>query len=157
MELRPIFLVLGLLVSTLALFMFFPALADLVAHHEDWKVFAISGLLTFFIGMLFVVGNRGAAVHITIRHGFVLTALSWVVLSAFGALPFVFSHLNLSYTDAFFETMSGLTTTGATVIVGLDNAPPGILLWRAILHGIGGIGIIVMAVAVLPFLRVGGM
>ncbi|MBF0169017.1 MAG: potassium transporter TrkH [Alphaproteobacteria bacterium] len=157
MELRPIFLVLGLLVSTLALFMFFPAMADLVAHHEDWKVFAISGLVTFFIGMLFVVGNRGAVSHITLRHGFVLTSLSWVVLSAFGALPFVFSHLGLSYTDAFFEAMSGLTTTGATVIVGLDNAPPGILLWRAILHGIGGIGIIVMAVAVLPSLRVGGM
>lgn len=157
MELRPIFLVLGLLVSTLAVFMFFPALADLVAHHEDWKVFAIAGLVTFFIGMLFVVGNRGAVNHFTLRHGFVLTALSWVVLSAFGALPFVFSHLGLSYTDAYFETMSGLTTTGATVIVGLDNAPPGILLWRAILHGIGGVGIIVMAVAVLPSLRVGGM
>lgn len=157
MELRPIFLVLGLLVSTLSLFMFFPALADLVAHHEDWRVFALSGLVTFFVGMLFVVGNRGAASHFTLRHGFVLTTLSWVVLSAFGALPFVFSHMGMSYTDAYFETMSGLTTTGATVIVGLDNAPPGILLWRAILHGIGGVGIIVMAVAILPSLRVGGM
>jgi trk system potassium uptake protein TrkH len=158
MELRPIFLVLGLLVSTLALFMFFPALADLVANHEDWKVFAMSGLVTFFVGMLFLVGNRGAsASHFTLRHSFVLTPLSWVVLSAFGALPFVFSHLGLSYTDAYFETMSGLTTTGATVIVGLDNAPPGILLWRALLQGVGGVGIIIMAVAVLPSLRVGGM
>ncbi|CAA6604542.1 Trk system potassium uptake protein [Rhodospirillaceae bacterium LM-1] len=157
MELRPIFLVLGLLVSTLALFMFFPALADLVAHHEDWKVFGISGLVTFFTGLLFVVGSRGSVNHFTLRHGFVLTSLSWVVLSAFGALPFVFSHMSMSYTDAYFEAMSGLTTTGATVIVGLDNAPPGILLWRAILHGIGGVGIIVMAVAVLPSLRVGGM
>lgn len=157
MELRPIFLVLGLLVTMLSLFMFFPALADLVSHHEDWRVFAISGLVTFFVGLLFVVGNRGVAGHFTLRHGFVLTTLSWVVLSVFGALPFVFSHLGLSYTDAYFETMSGLTTTGATIIVGLDNAPPGILLWRAILHGIGGVGIIVMAVAILPSLRVGGM
>ena len=91
------------------------------------------------------------------RQAFLLTALAWVVIAAFGALPFVFSNLELAYTDAFFEAMSGVTTTGSTVITGLDFAPPGILLWRAILQWLGGIGIIVMAVAVLPMLQVGGM
>ena len=95
--------------------------------------------------------------RLTIRQAFLLTSLSWVVLTTFAALPFTFSKLEMSYTDSFFEAMSGITTTGATVITGLDFAPPGILLWRAVLQWLGGIGIIVMAIAVLPMLRVGGM
>src|SRR3546814_6853209 len=83
--------------------------------------------------------------------------LSWVALSAVGALPLVFSGLGLSYADAFFEAVSGLTTTGSTVLVGLDNMPPGILLLRAMLQWVGGIGIIVMAIALLPSLRIGGI
>jgi trk system potassium uptake protein TrkH len=92
-----------------------------------------------------------------VRQAFVMTNLAWFVIAAFGALPFQFSELELNAVDAFFESMSGVTTTGATVIVGLDFAPPGILLWRAILQWLGGIGIIVMAVAILPVLQVGGM
>ena len=83
--------------------------------------------------------------------------MAWVVLALFGALPFMMSTTGLNFTDAFYEAMSGLSTTGGTVIVGLDNAPPGILLWRALLNWFGGIGIIVMAIAILPVLRVGGM
>ena len=83
--------------------------------------------------------------------------MAWLVIAIFGALPFAFSELQLSLTDSFFEAMSGVTTTGSTVIVGLDHAAPGILLWRAILQWLGGIGIIVMAVAILPVLQVGGM
>ncbi|MGH6884846.1 MAG: TrkH family potassium uptake protein, partial [Geminicoccales bacterium] len=86
-----------------------------------------------------------------------LTTSVWVVVPVFAALPFAFSELELTLADAVFEAMSGITTTGATVIVGLDVAPPGILLWRAILHWLGGIGFIVMGVAILPMLRVGGM
>ena len=86
-----------------------------------------------------------------------LTSGAWLALTAFAALPFAFSGLGLSYTDAFFEAMSGLTTTGATIITELDEAPPGILLWRALLQWFGGIGIIVMAISVLPMLNVGGM
>src|SRR5690606_4893294 len=88
---------------------------------------------------------------------FLLTTTSWLFISAFGALPFVFSELRLSYTDAFFETISGLTTTGSTVLSNLHHLSDGILLWRALLQWIGGVGIIVMAIAILPFLRVGGM
>ncbi|MFB3102945.1 MAG: TrkH family potassium uptake protein, partial [Alphaproteobacteria bacterium] len=93
----------------------------------------------------------------TVRQAFVMTTLSWIAITVFAALPFAFSELDLSVTDAFFEAMSGITTTGATVIVNLDNAPPGILLWRALLQWLGGIGIIVTAVAMLPMLKVGGM
>ncbi|MBI4966826.1 MAG: TrkH family potassium uptake protein [Rhodospirillales bacterium] len=157
MDFRPIFLVLGLLVAALGLVMFIPAIADLVADHEDWRIFTASGFATLLIGALTMLANRGGPTTLTVRQAFLLTTLAWVALAAFGALPFVFSHLGLSYAEAYFEAMSGLTTTGATVIVGLDEAPPGILLWRALLHGVGGIGIVVMAVAVLPFLRVGGM
>jgi len=94
---------------------------------------------------------------LSLRQTFILTTLSWILLPAFSALPFAFSTLPITVTDAFFESMSGLTTTGSTVLVGLDDAPVGILLWRGILHWIGGVGIIVMAMGVLPYLRIGGM
>jgi trk system potassium uptake protein TrkH len=103
------------------------------------------------------LASRSGSSRIDIRQAFTLTTASWVALTAFAALPFAFSELDLSYTDAFFEAMSGVTTTGSTVITGLDRAPPGILLWRGILQWLGGIGTIVMAVAVMPVLRVGGM
>ena len=95
--------------------------------------------------------------YVTVQQGFLLTAVSWLLLVAFAAIPFVLSGILTNYGDAFFEAMSGLTTTGATVITGLEAAPPGILLWRSILNFLGGVGIIVLAVAVFPFLSVGGM
>ena len=94
---------------------------------------------------------------LTLRQAYVLTFLAWLAVPAFGALPLVFSELELSYTDAFFETMSGVTTTGSTVLVGLDTMPHSILLWRALMQWLGGVGIIVMAIAILPWLRSGGM
>ena len=98
-----------------------------------------------------------ASQGMTTRQAFVMTVMVWIALSAFGALPFYWSGLVPTYTDAFFESISGLTTTGATVMTGLDTMPPGILLWRGILQWLGGLGIIVMAVAVLPMLQIGGM
>jgi Trk-type K+ transport system membrane component len=88
---------------------------------------------------------------ITLRQGYVLTFLAWLSVAAVGALPLVFSELQLSYTDAFFETMSGITTTGSTVLVGLDTMPRSILLWRALTQWLGGVGIVVMAIAILPW------
>ncbi len=137
--------------------MLLPALVDAASHNPDWVVFLASATVTIFIGISLILTNRSGSSEINVRQAFLLTTLSWVVTAAFGALPFVFSDLGLTYTDAFFESMSGVTTTGSTVIVGLDHAPPGILLWRALLQWMGGIGIIVMAVAVLPMLQVGGM
>jgi len=157
LDFRPIFLVLGLLLSTLAIVMLAPVVVDLVAGNPDWQVFAVSGGVTLFIGVSLSLTSRTGGAKLNVRQAFVLTTLSWIVLTVFAALPFAFSQLEMSFTDAFFEAMSGITTTGATVIVNLDQAPPGLLLWRSLLQWLGGIGIIVMALAVLPLLRVGGM
>ncbi len=143
--------------STLSVAMCIPAIADASSGNPDWQVFAGSATLTLFIGVMLMLTMRSTIRHLTMHQAFVLTTLCWVVTPTFTALPFSFADLGLSYTDAFFEAMSGVTTTGATVITGLDTAPPGILLWRAILQWLGGIGIIAMAIAVLPILRVGGM
>ena len=156
-DVRPVLFVVGILLTTLAGFMFVPALVDLAVGNPDWRVFLAGAFFTLFIGGTLVLMNRTGRVDLTVRQTFLLTTLAWLVMAAFAALPFSFAELELDYADAFFEAMSGLTTTGSTVIVGLDYAPPGILLWRALLQWQGGIGIIVMAIAVLPMLRVGGM
>lgn len=155
--LRPIFLAIGLLVSTLGVAMFIPALVDLHADNEDWEVFAFTGALTLLIGIGLYSGARGGDQQLSTRQAFTLTTVAWIALAFFGALPFYMSGIVPSFTDAYFESMSGLTTTGATVISGLDYAPPGILVWRGIQQWLGGLGIIVMAIAVLPMLQVGGM
>ncbi|MFQ5785030.1 MAG: TrkH family potassium uptake protein [Alphaproteobacteria bacterium] len=156
-DLRPVLFVVGILLTVLATFMFVPALVDAAAGNPDWRVFLVSAFFTLFIGVTLALTNRTAPARLNVRQTFLLTTLAWLVTAAFAALPFAFAALDLDYTDAFFESMSGLTTTGSTVIVGLDRAPPGILLWRALLQWQGGIGIIVMAIAVLPMLGIGGM
>ncbi|MEK9684017.1 MAG: TrkH family potassium uptake protein [Rhodospirillaceae bacterium] len=157
LDFRPALFVIGILLVTLAIAMLAPFLVDLAVGNRDWQVFASSGLLTLFVGGVLMLTNRSPISHLTIRQTFILTAASWLILTMFAALPFLFSELEMTYTDAFFEAMSGITTTGSTVMTNLDRAPEGILLWRALLQWLGGIGIIVMAVAVLPMLRVGGM
>ena len=157
LDFRPIVFVIGILLTTLALAMCAPMAADLADGHSDWKVFAGSGGLTLFIGVAMALAARGPRFELNIRQAFLLTTGAWLVLTMFAALPFAFASIGLSYTDAFFEAMSGITTTGSTVIAGLDTAPSGVLLWRALLQWLGGIGIIVMAVGVLPMLRIGGM
>ena len=156
-DFRPVLFVVGILLITLSLAMALPAIADAVTGDPHWRVFLAASVFTLFIGACLVLSNRMREPRLTVRQAFVLTTLSWVVVAAFAALPFAFSDLNLSYTDGYFEAMSGLTTTGSTVIVGLDQAPTGILLWRALLQWLGGIGIIVTAIAILPMLRIGGM
>ncbi len=157
LDIRPVLFVIGLLLSVLAVAMLLPAMVDLTSGNQDWQVFGASAAVTLFVGVALTITSRGATPNLNVRQAFLLTTLSWLVIAAFGALPFAFSALDLSYTDAFFESMSGVTTTGSTVIEDLDFAPPGLLLWRALLQWLGGIGIIVMALSVLPMLRVGGM
>lgn len=157
LDFRPVLFVLGVLLTTLAVTMVVPAFADLAVGNPDWQVFAIASAVTFFIGVSLFLGFRARRFSVGIHQTFVLTTAAWIVLTGFAALPFTFSALDLSYADAYFEAMSGLTTTGSTVISGLDTSPPGILLWRALLQWLGGIGIVVMAIAVLPFLGIGGM
>ena len=119
--------------------------------------FISSGIITIIFGILFLLSNLDHDKKLNLPQAFLLTALSWLSIALFGSLPFIFSDLNLNVTDAFFESMSGITTTGSTVIVNLDIAPKSILLWRAILQWLGGIGIIVMAITLMPIMNVGGM
>ncbi|MBO6947851.1 MAG: TrkH family potassium uptake protein [Rhodospirillales bacterium] len=157
MDYRPAIFIVGLLLATLAVVMCLPAIADFAYGHPDWQVFAVAAATTFFVGVTMSLTAKVRGLKLTIRHAFMITTTSWVAMTLFASLPFVFSELDMNFTDALFEAMSGITTTGSTVIVGLDNAPPGILLWRSLLQWLGGIGIIVMGIAVLPMLQVGGM
>ncbi|NCT41163.1 MAG: TrkH family potassium uptake protein [Alphaproteobacteria bacterium] len=157
MDLRPILYVNGLLISILVISMFLPMLADLYFGNPDWKVFLLCIVITAFFGGSLILSNASLAHKISVKQAFILISSVWLSLSLISALPFKLSAMDLSFTDSFFEAMSGITTTGSTVITGLDTAPPGILLWRAILQWLGGIGIIIMAMSVLPFLNVGGM
>lgn len=157
MDLRPVIYVIGIFLLILAASMAAPMITDLVHGHSDWKIFLGCMLLTGFFGGAMVLTHAGRNFTITLKQTFLLTTVSWLFLAFFSALPFAFSELEMNVTDSLFEAVSGITTTGATVIVGLDSAPPGILLWRALLQWLGGIGIIVMALSVLPMLKVGGM
>jgi len=157
MNFRPVLFVLGILVLLLGLVMLIPAAIDFLAGDPTWKAFISSFLISIFVGGALILANRGEIGSLNLRQAFLLTSTSWLVLAALAALPLNFADLNLSYTDSFFEAMSGITTTGSTVIVGLDSAPHGLLMWRALLQWLGGIGIIVVAVAIFPDLRVGGM
>lgn len=155
--LRLIGFILGIFLITLAVSMVIPMITLVVfERNDDLSAFLWSSLITFVCGFLLVVRGRPEAAQLRPRDMYLLTTGSWLVVCIFAALPMVFIH-QISYTDAFFETMSGITTTGSTVLTGLDSASPGLLIWRSMLHWLGGIGFIGMAVAVLPLLRVGGM
>ena len=158
---RPVLLVIGVLVTAIGIAMLLPLAADLThtdpGQRNDWQAFAAGSAISIFFGAATTAAAWGRVENITVRQGFLITSLSWIVLVLFASIPFVLGRYELSFTDAFFETMSGITTTGATVIEGLDDAPFGLLLWRSILQWIGGIGIVIMAIAVMPMLSIGGM
>lgn len=143
--------------AILGVSMLAPALVDFSLGNATWPVFIGAAAVSITIGLGLWASARGTTSQLSARQAILMTVGSWASLAALGALPFYWSGVTASYTDAFFESMSGITTTGATVITGLDNLPTGILLWRAILQWLGGLGIIVMAVAVLPMLQIGGM
>ena len=158
--LRPVFHLVGGMLLALSASMLLPAIADAIAGHR-WQAFTLSSAITFAcgFGLLYTTRCRLAG-GLSLRQAFLLTPLAWTAVALFGAVPLYISdyaQLENHFTNAFFEAMSGLTATGATVIVGLDAAPPGVLLWRALLQWMGGIGIIATAIAILPALGVGGM
>lgn len=155
---RFIIFILGIFLSILAIAMAIPALMDLLYNDPDWVYFAEAATITGFVGILLVLGFWPEDEPIfEVREAFILTVSSWVMISVFASLPFILSSAAPTFTDAFFESISGLTTTGATVFRNLDYAPPGILLWRALLQWLGGVGIVVMAMTILPALKIGGM
>lgn len=158
MDFRPVGYVIGLLVAILGATMVLPMLADIIDGKGEWTVFFESGVITILTGVVLAMScANGVGEGLTIRQTFLLTTAVWVALPLFGAIPFVFGATELRFVDAYFEAMSGLTTTGSTVISGLDDLPRGLLLWRGILQWLGGIGIIVVAMVFLPELKVGGM
>jgi len=153
---RPVLFVIGLVLSKIALFMYVPTLVAFFSGTAGFLEFGQAVLITHLVAFICLSVGRTTRFKLSVRDMFLITSLVWTIASAFAALPFVFIN-HISFTDAYFETMSGITTTGSTVLSGLDGMAPSILLWRSILQWLGGIGFIVMAVAVLPMLNVGGM
>ena len=141
----------------LSLAMFIPAGVDLYFGNEDWQVFAFSAVLTGGLALAVAAATQGRPPVLSARFGFFVVNLLWLTTCTVGAIPFLTSSLEISLTDAVFESVSGITTTGGTVLTGLDSLPPGILIWRSLLQWIGGLGVIALGLFVLPFLNVGGV
>jgi len=153
---KTVFFTLGILQIILGIFMLVPIIAQFIYGQLDSSFFGAS-IITIVFGTLFFLSNLDHEKKLNLQQAFLLTALSWLSIAIFGSLPFIFSNQEFSLTNAFFESMSGITTTGSTIISNLENMPKGILLWRAILQWLGGIGIIVMAITLMPIMNVGGM
>lgn len=141
----------------LSLAMLVPAVVDLYYGHPDWQIFAVSAFLVGGLSAATFMATRMGPPPFSKKFGFLLVNLLWAVFSIVGAIPFWLSSLKLDFAQALFESVSAITTTGSTVIVGLDDAPPGLLVWRSLLCWLGGIGIVVLGLFIIPYLRVGGM
>ena len=153
---KTVFFTLGILQIILGISMVIPILTQIIYSELD-SSFIGASIISIVFGFLFFLSNLNHDKRLNLQQAFLLTALSWLSIAIFGSLPFVFSNLELSITDSFFESMSGITTTGSTIISNLEIAPRSILLWRAMLQWLGGIGIIVMAITLMPIMNVGGM
>ncbi len=157
LDIRPVLYVVGLLLLVLAAAMAVPAAISLSDGDADWVIFALSAAVTVFFALAMILSCGGPRYRHNLRHVFLLAASTWFVMPVFAALPFTFGSVNLSYTDGFFEAMSGLTTTGSSVVADLLTMTRAMLVWRSVLQWLGGIGIVLMAVTLLPMLRLGGM
>ena len=153
---KTVFFTLGILQIILGIFMLIPIFVQFFFKEIDSSFFGAS-IITIIFGTLFFLSNLDHDKKLSLQQAFLLTALSWLSIAIFGSLPLIFSEVNFSFTNAFFESMSGITTTGSTIIPNLEQMPKAILLWRAILQWLGGIGIIVMAITLMPIMNVGGM
>ena len=153
---KTVFFTLGILQIILGIFMLIPVITQFFYSEIDSSFFGAS-IVTIIFGILFFLSNIDHNKKLNLQQAFLLTTLSWLSIAIFGSLPFIFSDVKFSFTDAFFESMSGITTTGSTIISDLEIMPKGILFWRAILQWLGGIGIIVMAITLMPIMNVGGM
>jgi trk system potassium uptake protein len=158
LDMRPVGYIIGLLTSVLGGMMLFPLVLDLSVGQPGWGVFAEAAAITIVAGaMLTLACANGVTGGLTLRQSFVLTTGVWVVLPAFGALPFVLGAPGVGWTDALFESVSGMTTTGTTAFPDLDVLTPGTHLWRGMLQWLGGLGIVIVALIFLPVMKVGGM
>ena len=153
---KTVFFLIGVLLIVLGLSMLAPYSMQVI-YKENSHSFISSSFVTIFLGILCILANLEKDLKLSLRQTFLFSTLAWITVALFGSLPFILSNQAFSFSDAFFESMSGITTTGATIIPDLDNSPKSILLWRAIMQWLGGIGIVVMAITILPLLKVGGM
>ena len=153
---KTVFFLIGVLLIVLGASMLAPYALQILLD-EGSHSFISASFVTIFIGVLFILANLEKEFRLNLRQTFLFSTLAWVMVAVFGSLPFMLSVKTFSFSEAFFESMSGITTTGATIISDLDNSPKSILLWRAIMQWLGGIGIVVMAITILPLLKVGGM
>src|SRR2546423_8020471 len=152
----PVLNVLSFLVVVFALAMLLPLCVSVGYGDAARNAYEKAVLITFVSGATLWVATRSRQAELQTRDGFLLVALVWTVLPAFATLPLLMYMPELDFTDAYFETVAALTTTGSTVLSGLDKLPPSINLWRCELQWLGGMGIIVLAVAILPLLGIGG-
>ena len=157
-DLRPIFYIVGRILIVLAILMLAPAVLDWRAGLHNGADFLEAAIITGAVGLLVSVATANAlGTGLSARQAYLMTAAIWTFVPMFGALPFMMGEPYLSFTDAYFEAVSGITTTGSTVIIGLENLPPGMNLWRGMLNSLGGLGIAFVAMIFLPILRIGGM
>lgn len=154
---HPLYFVHGLVLLALGTTMLLPAGVSAGLGEPGTATFLLASFATISTGGFFVLAGRGREIRLTRKEGFLLTASLWLSVSFFGALPFILGVEGIGLAGAVFETVAGLTTTGSTVLTGLDRMPKALLLWRGLLQWFGGIGIIGMAIVLLPFLQVGGM
>ena len=157
MRLGMIFRITGALIFFLGLTMIFPLLFSLYYRDGDLWALILSAAITTGAGAFLFLIFRGTNQEISHREGFVIVALGWASAAFFGSLPYMLAGVFSSFVEAYFEATSGFTTTGATVLAAIEGAPRGILFWRSLTHWLGGMGIIVLSIAILPFLGVGGM
>ena len=156
-NIKPIAFISGSLICATGFFLFLPLVTEIIYKTDQWQAYSIPIILYLIVGGSLVIINKDVDIEVDLKSGFFITVFSWILLCLICAIPFMYAKSNLDWVDAIFESMSGLTTTGATILTNLDDLPKGILFWRSFLQWIGGIGIIIIALFILPFLKVGGM
>ena len=152
---QPVLMISGYFISVLGLAMLFPAALDIYYSHAKWSLFITSSIVSVFIGLSLFLANNSKIKNISLQQAYLLTVISWFSVTLLAAIPFML--YGISGADAVFEAASGISTTGATVFADIEALPRSFLLWRAILNGLGGVGIVIFAIAMLPFLGIGGM
>ena len=153
-----IFNIIGVLIAAIGILMLFPLICALYYNDASVKPFLISACISIFSGVvIYLIFRKNKFDYIGPREGMAIVAIGWTAIGLFGALPFHFSEVFPTFVDSFFESVSGFTTTGSSVMTNIEAAPKGILFWRSFIQWLGGMGIIVLSLAILPFLGVGGM
>ena len=156
-DFKPISLVLGFLICSTGFFLSIPLITEIIYKTDQWQAYAVPLIVYMAVGGSLIIINKDTEMKLNLKGAFFLTGMAWIVMALICSIPFMFAKTNLTFVDAIFESMSGITTTGSTIINDLDIQPKGVLIWRALLQWLGGIGIIILAISVLPFLKVGGM